>query len=726
MKAGPDLLCGASPLPTDTDGLADPDCLTQLLVKANYLSAEQQSQLRRAFWFGAKAHEGQTRKSGEPYITHPLAVSGILADIHLDVDTLTAAILHDVVEDTPFSSKDIRASFGEDVAILVEGVTKLGKLEFSNPQEAQAENFRKMIMAMARDLRVILIKLADRLHNMRTLGSMRPDKRRRIARETIDIYAPIAARLGINAWRMELEDLCFVAKYPWRAKTLSEGVKRARGNRKELVEQITNSILHRLEQEGIACKVSGREKHLFSLFKKMRQKHLRFNEVMDIYAFRIVVENVDACYRTLGIVHSLYKPLPGRFKDYIAIPKANGYQSLHTVLFATQGVHIEVQIRSKEMHVVAEHGVAAHWSYKLNGSSKVAAADQRAQEWVKHLLEMQQSAGNSLDFLENVKIDLFPDNIYVFTPEGDIRTLPRGATVIDFAYAVHTSLGHHCIGARVDRVPVPLKTQLHNGQTIEIIRGSAPAPNPNWLDFVTTAKARSQIRHYLKGQHSEHAVALGERLLRKALHVLNITEAPVTPDQQQHILAELKVKDWNELLMAIGLGNRLPALVAKQIADGLTETDATPTQPMPLTISGTEGLAVSYAQCCHPVPGDCIMGFMSSERGLVIHRTNCHNLTNFRKHPEKWIEVQWESELESEFQAAITVETHNRRGVLATIANAIAVEGSNIESVSNADKDNHHSLMHFTISVANLEQLDRVLKRLRNMGDVLSAERDAS
>lgn len=710
---------------SDASMLEDPDCLKQLLAKANYLTPEQQQKLRAAYQLGAEAHAGQTRKSGEPYITHPLAVSGILADIHLDVDSLTAAILHDVVEDTAFSSKDIAEHFGTDVAALVEGVTKLGKLEFSSPQEAQAENFRKMIMAMARDLRVILIKLADRLHNMRTLGSMRPDKRRRIARETLDIYAPIAARLGINAWRMELEDLCFTAKYPWRAKILAEGVRKARGNRKELVEQITQSISHRLQQEGIQCSVSGREKHLFSLYNKMRQKNLRFNEIMDIYAFRIIVDSADACYRTLGVAHSLYKPLPGRFKDYIAIPKANGYQSLHTVLFATQGVHIEVQIRSKEMHVVAEHGVAAHWSYKLNGSSKVAAADQRAQEWVKHLLEMQQSAGNSLDFLENVKIDLFPDNIYVFTPEGDIRTLPRGATVIDFAYAVHTKLGHTCIGARVDKVPVPLKTQLQNGQTVEIVKGSAPAPNPNWLDFVTTAKARSQIRHFLKSQHSEHAIALGERLLRKALHLLHISDTPLTPEQQLHILTELKVKDWSELLMAIGLGNRLPALVAKQIADGITETDTTLTQPMPLTISGTEGLAVSYAQCCNPVPGDCIMGFMSSERGLVIHRTTCHNLTNFRKHPEKWIEVQWEAHIDNEFQAAITVETLNRRGVLATIANAIAIEGSNIETVSNADKDNHHSVMHFTISVKDLEQLERVLKRLRGMHDVLNADRDA-
>lgn len=724
MTHSVDLNCGISPVPAYHDKLSDPQCLTQLLNKASYLTTEQQQQLRRAFWFGAKAHEGQARKSGEPYITHPLAVAGILAEIHLDVDSLTAAILHDVVEDTAFSSMEVSELFGEGVANLVEGVTKLGKLEFSNPQEAQAENFRKMIMAMGRDLRVILIKLADRLHNMRTLGTMRPDKRRRIARETLDIYAPIAARLGINPWRLELENLCFTAYYPWRAHKITEGIKKARGNRKELVEQISQSISLRLTQEGISGEVSGREKHLFSLFKKMRKQQLRFDEVMDIYAFRIIVESADDCYRTLGIVHSLYKPVPGKFKDYIAIPKANGYQSLHTILFATQGVRIEVQIRSAEMHVIAEHGAAAHWSYKLHGSSKVAAADQRAQEWVKHLLEMQQNAGNSLDFLENVKIDLFPDNVYVFTPDGSIRSLPRGATVLDFAYDVHTDVGHTCIGARVDRVPVPLTTRLYNGQTIEIIRGNVPAPNPNWLDFVTTAKARSQIRHFLKSYQSEHAVTLGERLLRKALMALHVDDTPITAEQQQHLLTELNVASWDELLMSIGLGNRLPALVAKQIADGINATLDDRIEAMPLMISGTEGLAIQYAQCCHPVPGDKIMGFMSSERGLVIHRHNCLNLTNFKKHPEKWIEVQWEDDIDNEFLAAIKVETKNRRGVLATIANAIAEEGSNIENVSNADKDSHLSLMHFTIAVKNVEHLDKVLKRLKNMGDVFVAERE--
>lgn len=722
MQTLPD--CG---IPPDLDGPMPPDpaCLLPLLQKANYLKPAQRTLLRQAFWFGAKAHEGQTRKSGEAYISHPVAVAGILADIHLDVDSLIAAVLHDVVEDTAFKHQDIGNRFGEDVANLVDGVTKLGKLEFSNPQEAQAENFRKMVMAMARDLRVILIKLADRLHNMRTLGSMRPDKRRRIARETLEIYAPIAARLGINAWRIELEDLCFAAIYPMRARVISEGVRKARGNRKELVEQITDSLRHRLETEGIQADVKGREKHLFSLYKKMVQKKLHFNQVMDIYAFRIIVESADACYRTLGMVHSLYKPLPGRFKDYIAIPKPNGYQSLHTVLFATQGVHIEVQIRSTDMHKVAEHGVAAHWSYKLHGSTRVTAADQRAQEWVKHLLEMQQSAGNSLDFLENVKIDLFPDVLYVFTPDGDIRTLPRGATVVDFAYAVHTNLGHSAIGARVDQMPVPLKTQLQNGQTIEIIRGPSANPNPNWLDFVTTAKARSQIRHFLKNQQAEHAIALGERLLNKALRTLGADHFTMTDDQQAHLLVELKAHDWNELLMTIGLGNRLPALVAKQILDSLNETSPIAgNEPTPLHISGTEGLAISYAQCCHPVPGDCIMGFISAERGLVIHRTTCPNLSNFRKHPEKWLEVQWEKGINTEFPVAITVETNNRRGVLATVANAIATEGSNIETVRTEDKDNHHSIMHFTITVKDLTHLEAVQRRLTAMSDVLRLQRD--
>jgi guanosine-3',5'-bis(diphosphate) 3'-pyrophosphohydrolase len=718
--------CGHLPL-NDSDPLpADPECLTKLLNKVSYFTSEQREIIRRAFWFGASAHVGQTRKSGEPYITHPLSVAGILADIHLDSDSLTAAILHDVVEDTPITHREIAQNFGDDVANLVDGVTKLGKLEFSSPQEAQAENFRKMIMAMARDLRVILIKLADRLHNLRTLGVMRPDKRQRIARETLEIYAPIAARLGINAWRIELEDLCFHATYPMRANALGEAVRKSRGNRKELVEQITSTIQYRLEQEGIKAEVKGREKHLYSLYKKMRKNRLKFHEVLDIYAFRIIVENVDQCYRVLGMAHALYKPLPGRFKDYIAIPKANGYQSLHTILFANQGVYIEVQIRSADMHKIAEHGVAAHWSYKLRGSTKVAAIDQRAQEWVKHLLEMQQSAGNSLDFLENVKIDLFPDVIYVFTPDGDIKTLPRGATVIDFAYAVHTNLGHHCIGARVDRMPVPLKTQLQNGQAIEIIRGQHPNPNPNWLDFVITAKARSQVRHFMKTQHSEDAIGLGERLLKKALRTLGVdTDQAIDIATQSHLLLELKVSDWSELLKSIGLGNRLPALVAKQIADGLQEISTNHTDHTPLQISGTEGLALHYAQCCHPIPGDCIMGFISSERGLVIHRTDCPNLTNFRKHPEKWLDVSWEAHISSDFPVAITIESENKRGVLATVANAIATEGANIENVRTEDKDNHHSVMFFTIAVKDRNHLDSVLKRLRNMSDIFSAERSA-
>ncbi len=719
-----DMTCGTE-LPTDmTQPIADPPCLVQLLSRAGYLSAEQQVQIRRAFWFAATAHQGQTRKSGEPYITHPMCVAGILADIHLDTDTLIAAILHDTVEDTSVTRFDVSEGFSEEIATLVDGVTKLGKLAYSSPQEAQAENFRKMIMAMARDLRVMLIKLADRLHNLRTLGVMRTDKRQRIAKETLEIYAPIAARLGINAWRMELEDLCFAAIYPRRASALADAVKKARGNRKEFVEQVTDTLQYRLAQEQISAEVKGREKHRYSLYKKMVKNHLKFHEVLDIYAFRILVNTADECYRALGIVHALYKPLPGRFKDYIAIPKPNGYQSLHTILFATQGVYIEVQIRTQDMHKVAEHGVAAHWSYKLKGSTRVTAADQRAQEWVKHLLEMQQSAGNSVDFLENVKIDLFPDVIYVFTPDGDIMTLPRGATIVDFAYAVHTNLGHHCIGARVNRMPAPLKTVLQNGQVIEVIRGQNAVPNPNWLDFVITAKARSQIRHFLKTQHSEDAMQLGGRLLKKALKGFGIdTEQPISVDQQQHLLAELKVHDWSELLMSIGLGNRLPTLVAKQIVDGIQDMQSAQHHPHALHISGAEGLAIHYAHCCYPVPGDSIMGFISNERGLVIHRTDCPNLTNFRKHPEKWIDVKWENSINAEFSTAIVVETDNRRGVLATIANAIAMEGANIEGVRTEDKDNHHSVIYFTIAIKDGAHLASVLKRLRAMNDVFRAER---
>ncbi|AZR81017.1 MULTISPECIES: RelA/SpoT family protein [Piscirickettsiaceae] len=718
------------PTPTSLDGLIE---------KASvYLKKKHLKQLRAAFEFGAEAHQGQTRKSGGDYIWHPVAVAEILAEIQLDHESLIAAILHDVIEDTPFTKQDIIDRFGENVAEIVDGVTKLGKLEFDNPQEAQAENFRKMVLAMARDIRVILIKLADRLHNMRTLGVMRPDKQRRIARETLEIYAPIAARLGINAIRIELEDLGFKAMHPFRFAVLENAVKKARGNRAEIVEQINEAITQRLQEDNIPAHVIGREKHLYSLYKKMKYKQLSFDEILDIFAFRVVVNSADECYRVLGSVHSLYKPFPGRFKDYIAIPKANGYQSLHTVLFGPFGAYIEIQIRTNEMHEVSEHGIAAHWVYKqslddeheTHGERPLSAVEVRAQEWVKNLLEIQQGAGNSLDFLENVKIDLFPNVIYVFTPKGDIITLPAGATAVDFAYAVHTNIGHATVGCRVDKKLIPLRTHLESGQTVEIIRSKELQPNPSWLHFVTTAKARSQIRAFLKNQQSESAQALGQRLLEKGLRNFNMSYNGLTDAIREGIVIELKLESWDHLLEEIGLGKRLAKLVAKQIHDVvLGKEDSVlrhpePDQSMqPLVITGTEGMAVNYAGCCHPIPGDEIIGFISAEKGLVIHRQECKNVKHFKNHPEKWLDVNWEENITQTFDVELQLEVHNRRGALATIASNIAEMKTDIDRVRSEDKDETYSLMNIVIRVHTRKHLADVMRKLKRLSIVEKIQR---
>lgn len=709
------------PTPTSIDGLLEKASL--------YLSKRQVKQIQAAFEFGAEAHQGQTRKSGGDYIWHPIAVAEILAEIQLDCESLIAAILHDVVEDTPFTKDDIEQKFGHNVAEIVDGVTKLGKLEFDNPQEAQAENFRKMILAMSRDIRVILIKLADRLHNMRTLGVMRPEKQRRIARETLEIFAPIAARLGINAFRIELEDLGFKAMYPNRYSVLERAVKKARGNRNEVVNQISEAITNRLVDDKIPAQVVGREKHLYSLYKKMKYKNLSFDEILDIFAFRVVVNSVDECYRVLGSVHSLYKPFPGRFKDYIAIPKSNGYQSLHTVLFGPYGAYIEVQIRTKEMHEVSEHGIAAHWIYKNDQTEegqatqhRLNAVEIRAQEWVKNLLEIQQSAGNSLDFLENVKIDLFPSVIYVFTPKGEIVTLPAGSTAVDFAYAVHTSVGHSTVGCRVDKKLVPLRTHLESGQTVEILRSQEQQPNPAWLHFVTTAKARSQIRHFLKTQQTESAASLGKRLLTKAIRSFNMAYQGLTEEIQQKVVEELKLNSWDHLLEEIGLGQRLANLVAKQIHDLLLGTEDSifhyqgKIDPsMPLVISGTEGMVVNYANCCHPIPGDDILGFISAEKGLVIHRQECPNVKNFKNHPEKWLDVHWEENITQTFNVELQIEVLNGRGALATVASKIAEMKTDIDRVRSEDKDETYSLMNIVIRVRTRKHLADIMRKLKRL-----------
>lgn len=635
--------------------------------------------------------------------------------MHMDPKSIVAAILHDVIEDTGTPIEKVKSRFGDEVAVLVDGVSKLTHIQFESKAEAQAENFRKMMLAMVEDIRVILIKLADRLHNMRTLGVMRPDKRRRIARETLDIYAPIANRLGMNKMRLELEDLGFTAMYPLRSQILSESLKKARGNRKEIVGKIEETVKERLKQEGLGGEVIGREKHLYSIYKKMKIKHLAFSEVMDVYAFRIIVDSVDTCYRVLGAVHNLYTPMPDRFKDYIAIPKANGYQSLHTVLFSPYSVPIEVQIRTEEMHKVAEAGIAAHWLYKSSKEAGRNSAQVRARKWLHDLLEIQSKAGNSIEFLENVKIDLFPVEVYVFTPQGDIMVLPRGATAVDFAYAVHTDVGNQCVAVKIDRRLMPLRTELFNGQTVEIITSKGAQPNPAWLDFVCTAKARTNIRNYLKNLQQDEAVMLGTRLLNKSLAAHGGSIENLTEEQVTRVLEEFNFDSMEVMAGEIGLGNQMPMVIARAMLQGEEVQEQATKISRPLAIRGTEGAVVTYAKCCRPIPGDSILGFVTSGRGIVVHTEDCKNVAEFRNRPEKWIDVEWEKAVAGEFPIDIKLEVENQRGVLAKVAATLADMEANIEKVSIEERDGMHSALSFTVDVRDRRHLARIMKRLRSM-----------
>ncbi|MFA7096872.1 MAG: bifunctional GTP diphosphokinase/guanosine-3',5'-bis pyrophosphate 3'-pyrophosphohydrolase [Gammaproteobacteria bacterium] len=677
-----------------------------------YLEPGQVQEVYRAYLFSAEAHNGQHRMSGEPYITHPIEVARILAEMHMDHQSIMAAILHDVIEDTGIGKEQLAQEFGEEVAELVDGVSKLTLIRFGSKAEAQAENFRKMLLAMVRDIRVILVKLADRLHNMRTLGALAPAKRRRVARETLEIYAPIATRLGMNSMRLELEDLGFAAYHPMRHRILAESVRKARGNRKEIVQKIETAVRERLRQEGLPGRVVGREKHLYSIYQKMRNKALPFNEVFDVYAFRIIVDTVDTCYRVLGAVHNLYKPVPGRFKDYIAIPKANGYQSLHTVLFGPYGVPIEVQIRTEDMDAVAEAGIAAHWLYK-SGDRGSGTAQARAREWLRSILEIQTSAGNSLEFIENVKIDLFPDEVYVFTPKGKIMELPRGATAVDFAYAVHTDVGNTCVAAKIDRRLAPLRTPLHNGQTVEIITSPNARPNPLWLNFVVTGKARANIRLYLKNLKREEAIQLGRRLLERALATFSLQLAELSEQQIAEALEEFKLKSLDELFEAIGLGNRMAMLVARRLAPAAETVAVEQNASRPLVIKATEGMVLTFAKCCRPIPGDPIVGFVSAGRGIVIHTASCKNLVEFRGMPEKWLDVEWEEEPQGEFPVEIRVDVENQRGVLATVAANIAEMGSNIENVGLEERAGMTTTLTFVLTVRNRQHLAKIMRRIR-------------
>ena len=697
---------------------------------SQYLPQEQVSEVYRAYLFGAEAHEGQKRKSGEPYIYHPVAVARILAGMRMDYKCLIAAILHDVIEDTPVQKEAVASAFDPEVAELVDGVSKLSQIDFESRAEAQAASLQKMLLAMTRDIRVILIKLADRLHNMRTLGAMRPESRRRIAGETLDIFAPIAYRLGIDRIRLELEDLGFRYRWPWRHRALERAVQKASAGQREPLQLVETAIKRRLHQEDIAGTVEGRRKNLYSIYRKMRDKRRSFGDLVDVFAFRVTVDRVDTCYRVLGQVHNLYKPVPGRFKDYIAIPKANGYQSLHTVLMGPQGMPIEIQIRTEQMQQNAESGIAAHWMYKSGGQAP-AGPPALAQEWLSNLLEMQRGAGNSVEFLEHVKVDLFPDEVYVFTPKGRILTLKRGATVVDFAYAIHSDVGNSCVAARIDRRLCSLRTVLRNGQTVEIITAPGAKPNPAWLGFVVSGKARASIRAYLKNLKHLEAEALGRRLINAELAAYGADLAQVDPIRIAAYLEDAGLDSLEDLLADIGLGNRLPALVARRLAHAEgdepppveTQPDDGHIHPHRLAIRGTEGMVVNFARCCRPIPGDGIAALFSPGRGIVVHRGDCRNLGSLETKRDKRLEVEWAAEPDGEFPVEIRVEIGNRRGALAVVAGAIAEQGCNIENVHSREKDGMTSALEFLISVKSRKHLAVIIKRLRQISLVMRITR---
>ncbi|MBM3390829.1 MAG: bifunctional (p)ppGpp synthetase/guanosine-3',5'-bis(diphosphate) 3'-pyrophosphohydrolase [Betaproteobacteria bacterium] len=691
---------------------------------ATYLKPEDIERVAAAFVFSAEAHKGQFRISGDPYFSHPLAVAGILTGWHLDAQALMAALLHDVTEDTEITNQEIGERFGKVTAELVDGVSKLDKIEFQSIEDAQAENFRKMLLAMARDVRVILIKLADRLHNMRTLDTLRPDKRRRIARETLEIYAPIANRLGLNNLYRELQEIAFRHVWPMRYAVLAKAIKAARGNRREVVSKILAGIRARLAEAGIEAEVMGREKHLYGIYRKMRGKSLTFSQVLDIYGFRVIVKDVPTCYLVLGALHALYKPVPGKFKDYIAIPKGNGYQSLHTTLIGPYGTPVEVQIRTTEMHHVAEAGVASHWLYKDDKS--LSELQQRTHKWLQSLLELQSASGDSAEFLEHLKIDLFPGEVYVFTPKGKILPLPRGSTPVDFAYAVHTDIGNRCVACRINHELMPLRTELRNGDQVEVITATHANPNPAWLGYVKTGKARSQIRHFLKTMQHEESAALGERLLAQALRPFEIATGDVADAVWEKFVLECGAKSRKEVLTDIGLGKRLPAIVARRLAEGVERgaPSAEPKPQGPILIRGTEGMAVQLAHCCRPIPGDPIVGVIKKGQGLVVHLADCPSIgVRGRAERNKWVDVEWERDGGRLFEAAIKIEAENRRGVLAKVASEIAEAGSNIQHVTMDDEHGVYTALYFTLQVSNRVHLARILRALRAIHEVVRISR---
>lgn len=715
----------ATPAPVSTDEV--PEYVLELERAAAYLNDDQRALLRSAWRLGAEAHAGQTRKSGEPYITHPVAVAKVLADQGLDAETLIAAILHDTLEDTELRHDQLAAEFGQTVAELVDGVTKLDKLQFRDRQEAAAESFRKMLLAMSRDLRVILIKLADRLHNMRTLGAQNPEARKRIARETLEIYAPIAQRLGMNLVKAELQDHGFRALHPWRHAVITRRIRTQPVMRRELIVQIEANLAQKLAKEKLIHRLVSRVKSPWSIYTKMRTEHKSFKQVMDVFGFRIVVRNVGDCYRALGVAHATYKPLDSRFRDFIAIPKANGYQSLHTVLFGPYGSPVEVQIRTEEMDLVAERGIAAHWSYKFGGDG-FNGAQSRAHHWITNLVESQRSAGSSLEFLENVKVDLFPDEVYVFTPKGDILSLPRNSTAVDFAYAVHTDIGNTAVAARVDGKLVPLRTKIASGQRVDVITARSASPKPQWLEFVVTGKARTAIRQQLKQLEHEDAVQIGHRMLDRALEALDTSLERVPASRVDAYLVEHRFPRLEALLADIALGNRMPQQVAlalvREHAERLKRrADDVPASQDKILITGNEKGVISFAACCLPVPGDEIMGYHTAGRGIVVHRLDCPNVADYRKSPDRWVPIGWDREVNGDFHAALKVEVDNRPGALAQIAAAIAEAKANIDRVEYIERDANVAVLRFGIEVLDRRHLADVMRKVRKLAVALGVQR---
>ena len=701
----------------------------KLRRRLDYLNDQEIDRIKEAYVVAHEAHKSQKRRTGEPYITHPVAVACILADIHLDPESIMAALLHDVLEDTTVEKKQLNEKFGEILADIVDGVSKLTQIEFISPAEAQAENFCKMVLAMAKDIRVILVKLADRLHNLRTLGSLPRTKRKQKARETLEIFAPIAKRLGMREFSVEMEELSFQQLYPLRYRILRNAVRKARGNRKKVLDLIDKTFQEGLKKASIKnVIISGREKHLYSIYRKMKSKNLPFNEIMDVYAFRIIVDEVDICYRVLGIAHSLYKPVPERFKDYIAIPKANGYQSLHTTLFGPYGLPIEVQIKTKEMHEMATSGIAAHWIYK-SGQNLVSKTQLRAQQWVNNLLELQQTTTTPMEFIESVKMDLFPDEVYVFTPKGHILGLPSGATVIDFAYAVHTEIGNTCIAARVDRQFTPLSTILRSGQTIEVITSATSRPSPAWLDFVITSKARSSIRLYLKSQRRSESIQLGKQLLKQSLKNANLSFKQVPNSAWEIVCNEAHLNNVTELLVEIGLGNRAAPVVAQRILSLMNGTHAGHIiEPAlqaadALTVKGTEGMLLDFAECCYPIPNDPIVGVLKAGRGIVLHNSQCSKLAKLRRQENRCVPMRWADNIQGEFRTKVYVQIVNKPGALANIASIISDMDSNIDDISITERDDQHHFVCFRLMIKNRIHLARILRRIRQLRSVVKIMR---